>query len=149
MADEKLTKNFFLSELLASETAARRGIANAPTGADLGNIRNFLAPGLQAVRDLLGVPMVVSSGYRGPALNKAIGGSSSSQHMVGLAADFTAPGFGTPLKICRAIMASGLVFDQMIMEGTWVHISFSAKPRRQVLTAHFGPGGTTYSQGLS
>lgn len=149
MTDEKLSRNFFLSELLASSVAVRLGIPNTPTASDLGNIRNFLAPGLQSVRDLLDVPMVVSSGYRGQALNAAVGGSKTSQHMVGLAADFTAPGFGTPLQVCRAIVAAGLAFDQIIMEGAWVHISFSAKPRRQVLTARFGPGGATYSHGLS
>lgn len=149
MIDQKLSASFYLSELVVSDTAARYSIDNTPHPASLSNMRTLLAPGLQKVRDLLGVPVIVSSGYRGPALNKAIRGSATSQHMVGMAADFSAPGFGTPLAVCKAIVASSIQFDQLIHEGTWVHISFSSKPRREVLTAHFGPKGTTYTKGLS
>lgn len=71
-----------------------------------------------------------------------------NQHMCGMAADFTAPFFGTPLQVARAIVASKITFDQLIQEGTWVHISFSAKPRRSVLTAKFTNGVASYSPGL-
>lgn len=149
MNDERLTKNFNLSEFVVSQTAARKGLKNEPGAADLANIRNFLAPGLQKVRDLVGSPIVITSAYRSPMVNAAIGGSRTSQHMVGLAADFTAPQFGTPLDICRAIVKSGIDFDQLIMEGgQWVHVSFNAKPRKSVLTAHFEHGGVRYTQGL-
>lgn len=148
MNDERLTPSFHLSELLASDTAERKRLDNRPDAAALGNIRNHLAPGLQQIRDLLGQPMIIASGYRSPAVNKAVGGSRSSQHMQGLAADFIAPKFGTPLQVCRAIVASKVQFDQLIYEGTWVHVSFAAKPRRSVLTAKFGPGGAVYSEGL-
>lgn len=148
MNDERLTKNFNLSEFVVSQTAARKGLKNEPGAADLANIRNFLAPGLQKVRDLLGSPIVITSAYRSPIVNAAIGGSRTSQHMVGLAADFTAPQFGTPLDICRAIVKSGIDFDQLIFEGSWTHISFNAKPRKSVLTAHFDHGGVRYTPGL-
>lgn len=148
MTDEKLSANFHLSELLASQEAARRGITNVPGIADLANIRTFLGPGMQSVRDLLKVPISISSGFRCAALNRAVGGSPTSQHMVGLAADFIAPDFGSPLQIARAIVASKLSFDQLIMEGTWCHISFTATPRRQVLTAKFVNGKPQYSPGL-
>jgi hypothetical protein len=121
---------------------------NTPDAAVLGAIRNFLAPGMQEVRDLIGAPIHISSGYRSPMVNAAVGGSRSSQHTQGLACDFTAPFFGTPLQICRAIVASKLTFDQLIQEGGWVHISFSAKPRRSVLTAVFKGGAVSYKPGL-
>lgn len=148
MNDERLTADFHLSEFLHSDKAVRLGLDNTPDAAVLGAIRNFLAPGMQQVRDLIGAPINISSGYRAPQVNAAVGGSRSSQHMQGLAADFTSPFFGTPLQIARAIVASRITFDQLIQEGTWVHISFSAKPRRSVLTAKFTNGVASYSHGL-
>lgn len=148
MNDERLTADFHLSEFLHSEKAVRLGLDNTPDAAVLGAIRNFLAPGMQQVRDLIGAPITISSGYRAPQVNAAVGGSRSSQHMQGLAADFTAPFFGTPLQIARAIVASHIKFDQLIQEGSWVHISFSANPRRDVLTAKFTNGVASYSHGL-
>lgn len=149
MTDEKLTADFRLSEFLRSQTAQRKGLENTPNADALGAIRNFLAPGMQEVRDLLDAPIHISSGYRSPMVNAAVGGSRSSQHTSGLACDFTAPAFGSPLEICRAIVKSPIKFDQVIYEGTWVHISFSAKPRRSVLTASFKGGSVSYSQGLA
>lgn len=148
MIDERIVPSFHLSEFLQSETAARKGLDNTPMTADLANIRNFLAPGMQAVRELLGRPVTITSGYRAPAVNQAVGGARNSQHMVGLAADFICPGFGAPLQIARALVASHITFDQVIQEGSWVHISFSAKPRRVVLTASFTPTGVVYRDGL-
>ena len=72
-----------------------------------------------------------------------------SAHIDGYAADFVCPSFGTPADIARAIVASGLVFDQCIQEGTWVHISFDPRARQQALTATFGAGGARYSEGVS
>lgn len=152
MIDERLQQNFRLIELVRSQTATRLGIDNTPTPEALANIRNTLAPGLQRVRNCLGAPMFISSGYRGPALNQAVRGSRNSQHSHGLAADFVADSFGTPKTVVRYLMQrSGEIrFDQLIWEGTWVHISFVAdRPRSQVLTAHFAGGGVTYSQGLA
>jgi hypothetical protein len=148
MNDERIVPSFYLSEFLHSDTAVRRGLDNTPDALSLANIRNFLAPGMQSVRELLGRPVVISSGFRSPAVNRAVGGSRTSQHMVGLAADFICPGFGTPLQVARALVASSIKFDQLIQEGTWVHVSFNAHPRRSVLTAVFTPNGTTYRDGL-
>lgn len=148
MNDERLTADFHLSEFLRSDKAVRLGLDNIPDALAMASIRNFLAPGMQQVRDLIGAPINISSGYRAPQVNAAVGGSRSSQHMQGLAADFTSPFFGTPLQIARAIVASHIKFDQIIQEGSWVHISFSAKPRRSVLTAKFTNGVASYLHGL-
>lgn len=146
---EKLSKSFVLAEFLDSHTGIRMGIDNNPDAVVIAGIRSFLAPGMQKVRDLLGHPVVISSGYRCPALNRAVGGSRNSDHMRGLAADFTCPGYGRPLDVARAIAASWIEFDQLIQEGgQWVHLSFSAKPRKQVLTAKFSNGGVNYAVGL-
>lgn len=149
--DERLTDNFFLSEFLASDTAARLGIDNTPPAQVMATIRNVLAPGMQAVRDLLGVPILISSGYRSPELNRAIRGAQNSQHSTGHACDFRAPGFGTPRAVCDLLVRhiERLKFDQLIHEGGWAHISFAPRPRNQVLTAHFTPQGVSYTQGLS
>lgn len=148
---DKLTDHFTLGELTASEIAARRDIDNTPTAAIVKNLERT-AQTLERVRVLLGSkPILVSSGYRSPALNTVVGGAKTSAHMQGLAADFTCPGFGSPLAICERLAASGLDFDQLIQEGTWVHIGLAVegqKPRRQILTAKFGEGGTTYRGGL-
>jgi len=105
--------------------------------------------GMEGVRTLLGAPIIISSGYRSPEVNKAVGGAKNSQHTKGEAVDFICPGYGSPLKICKAIAASGIKFDQLIQEGTWVHISFSDANRREVLTADFSKGKATYTKGLA
>jgi hypothetical protein len=150
----KLTEHFSLEEFYESDTALRLGIDNKPDAEVQSNL-TVLSFGLERVRSILGSPMHISSGYRCPQLNKAIGGSSSSQHMQGLAADFTAPEFGSPLAICNEIVAHReyILYDQVINEGRWVHISFQAdprfKPRGEVLTAHFSANGVRYSKGLA
>ncbi|WP_423379547.1 D-Ala-D-Ala carboxypeptidase family metallohydrolase [Burkholderia sp. LMG 32019] len=146
-----LTAHFTLEELTASDAARRRGIDNTPSAAVTANLRRT-AETLERVRDVLGGrPVIITSGYRAAALNHAVGGVPSSAHLSGLAADFVCPKFGMPLDICRAIAASTIEFDQLIQEGTWVHIGLApigTKPRRQVLTATFGATSTTYSEGL-
>lgn len=150
MTDERVTPSFWLSEFFKSDTAARKRIDNTPKAIHLANIKNVLAPGMQRVRELLGAPVHISSGFRSDALNAAIGGSLRSQHSLGLAADFTAPSFGDPLTVCRKLLEhrQEIDFDQLIYEGTWTHISFSPKPRGMVLRATFTHLGTVYSQGL-
>lgn len=103
------------------------------------------AQGLEGVRLRLGVPVVISSGYRCPALNKVVGGQPNSQHLVGEAADFIAPAFGSPSTIVSALVdCRDVDFDQLIEErgaGTaWVHVSFvtGRAPRRQVLLIDAG-----------
>lgn len=142
-----LTRNFTLEELTESETATRKGLDNTPSPEVLGRLQ-FLASGLQEVRDYLSSPMFITSGYRSPKVNSAVGGSSKSQHIKGEAADFKCPGYGDPKKVCQAIIESGIEFDQLINEGHWVHISFTEEPRLSVLTAHFKDGKVTYTNGL-
>jgi len=152
MIDEHLQQSFLLSEFLRSETGIRRGLDNTPRPAELNNLRHILAPGMQRVRNCLGGPVLVLSGYRSLEVNTAVGGSRTSQHTQGLACDFVAPQFGTPKSVSRYLMErSGEIrFDQLIHEGGWVHISFVASaPRNQVLTAHFRGGGVNYTPGLA
>ena len=142
-----LTPHFSLAELTFSATAQRRQIDNSPPPSVLRNL-NQLAVGLEDVRAALdGLPIRINSGYRCPALNRAVGGARLSAHMSGHAADFVCPDFGSPLEIVRALAKSDIAFDKLIQEGTWVHISFAPAGRRQLLTAHFGAGGTTYTVG--
>lgn len=145
-----LTAHFTLKELTDSDDALRHGIDNSAPD-DIVDKLYDTAAGMERVRTVLDVPIHVSSGYRCPKLNAAIRGSKTSQHMKGEAVDFKAPDFGSPLDICHAILAAGsfVDFDQLICEGgRWVHVSFSEKPRGDVLTAHFSNGNVTYTRGL-
>ena len=144
----KLSEHFTLEELTFSSTAQRKQIDNEPPAEVLENMKR-LAAGLEEVRAALGnKPMRINSGYRSPKLNRAVGGARLSAHMAGYAADFVCPDFGSPLKIVKALAATGIQFDKLIQEGTWVHISFAPEARRQLLTAHFGPNGTSYTEGV-
>ncbi|MGA0569628.1 D-Ala-D-Ala carboxypeptidase family metallohydrolase [Variovorax sp. VNK109] len=150
--DILLSPHFHLSELTFSEKAARLGIRNEPNGAQLENLRR-LAQVLEVVRsNLVGNPILVSSGFRNPQTNAAVGGARFSAHLDGRAADFICPGFGSPKAICQQLVTNGVVFDQLIYEGTWVHIGIPVlgeRPRQQVLTAIFERGKeTTYLKGI-
>ena len=130
-----LTDHFTLEEITFSQTAARLGLDNTPSEAVIAALTRT-AHGLEMVRVLLQAPILVSSGYRSRLVNRAVGGAANSQHILGEAADFTAPGFGPPEMIVRAIMRSTrpIPYDQLIVEfGRWVHISFAREPRRQAL----------------
>lgn len=144
-----LSEHFTLEEMLASAQGDRKGISNVPTQDVIQHLR-ITAEGLEKVRITLGSsPIHILSGYRCPELNRAVGGASGSAHMFGWAADFLCPTFGTPLEICKALVSSDLEFDQIIYEGTWVHVSFDPKMRKDVLTARFHKDGpTTYTKGL-
>ena len=147
MLDEKLSQHFTLREFLRSETAARLGIDNLP-GSEMIHTLERTAVNLERVRQLLGVPLQISSGYRCLELNRAIGSKDTSAHVEGRAADFEAPEFGPPIDICRAIYASDIKYDQLIYEHSWVHIAWERvgeTPRRSVLTLM--PGGT-YAAGI-
>lgn len=131
----KLTTHFVLEEFLISQEATRRGIDNTPPPDVLDNLR-MLAATLEIVREVLGHPIVISSGYRCPELNRLVGGSSISAHLEGLAADFTCPGYGTPLQVARTVAAIyRLKYDQVIHEyRSWVHLSVDPRARMQRLT---------------
>src|SRR5262245_15071723 len=103
MPTTMLTPHFTLEEFIVSQTAARLGLPNMPTGQERTNIQRT-AEIMEKVRTILGDrPLLISSGYRSPQVNKAVGGSSTSAHMSGLAVDFTVPGFGTPIEICHKL----------------------------------------------
>ena len=132
-----MTEHFTLVELIRSDYAARHGIDNFPSPDIEANLE-ILAMGLERVRKVLGKPMQISSGYRSPKVNAAQGGSKSSYHMRGLAADFHVSGMTTG-DICRAIVAhkDEIQYDKVISEfansgGGWCHIQFpdvDAAPR--------------------
>ncbi len=142
----QLTEHFSLLELTFSSTAERLGIDNTPPDDVIEHLK-VTAAGLEKVRAVLGFPLHIDSGYRCDVLNAAVHGSKTSAHLDGYAADFICPAFGTPLEIVRVIVGSGIQFDQCIQEGTWVHISFDPRMRKEVLTAHFQNGQATYTQG--
>jgi zinc D-Ala-D-Ala carboxypeptidase len=124
----KLSAHFTLAELTASNTAQRLRIDNTPTPEALRNLQ-ATAEMLERIRSTLGAPIIVTSGYRGPALNRAVGGVTSSDHMTGQAADIVAPGYGTPFEVARLLapLVSKLGIGQLILEGIkgkrWVHVS--------------------------
>tara|TARA_R110000824_G_scaffold152808_1_gene324139 strand:- start:33 stop:488 length:456 start_codon:yes stop_codon:yes gene_type:complete len=136
----RLSKNFVLSEITHSNTAKRLGISNEPTKEHLQNMQHLITVLLQPLRDALG-PIRISSGYRNPSLNRAIGGSSKSQHCKGEALDLQ---FWKEGKMCNKevydwVLKSGLEFDQMINEFdfSWIHISLKNKGnRKQILEAY-------------
>lgn len=141
----KISKYFTVEEFVASQTATRKGIDNTPTQEILDTIKKTAAK-LDVVRELLGHPVLISSGFRCPQLNKAIGGAKSSSHMTGYAVDFTCPGFGTPQQAFDAIRKSPIRFDQCIAEGTWCHISFDPRTRCECLNAKFVGGKAIYTE---
>lgn len=140
----QLSPNFSLEEFTVSQTASRLSIDNTPPPAVLERLKTT-ASRMELVRAFLGKPILVSSGYRSPPLNKAVHGAANSAHVQGWAVDFICPGYGTPLVVCRALARSGQEFDQVIEEGTWVHISFDPQMRGEVLTMRDG----VYRKGLT
>jgi zinc D-Ala-D-Ala carboxypeptidase len=126
-----LTKNFTLAELVYSDTAKARGIDNSLPSYLMRNAQT-LAERLQAIRDTLGVSITISSGYRCPELNKAVGGTKSSQHQLSLAADIHAKGY-TAQELFKFIYDGNFSFDQLILEKVggkeWVHISVQPQER--------------------
>lgn len=156
----RVSKNFFLSELLRSDTAIRKNISNIPEPQHLINLVRAVQQLWQPIRDELGVPMLISSGYRGELLNNIIGGSDSSAHSIGSAIDFTAPAAGSSrviaVKILRFLRTKKIPFDQVILEfpdspSSWVHIGHKNRAneqRGQSLVALKVNGRTEYKSGI-
>lgn len=136
MAIEQVGKYFSIAELTFSDTATRKGIMNRPGPAARANLGRLCAEVLDPVRQLLGCPMHVNSGYRSPALNDAVGGKPNSAHKDGRACDFRPIGMSLRAAF-DLIRNSEIPYDQIIIEyKTWIHIAIAPageKPRRQVL----------------
>ena len=142
----RLTRNFTYEELCNSNVAERMGINNSPRTKEeekrvIENLKALCMEVLQPLRDFLGKPVVISSGYRCPELNKAVGGVRNSQHMKGEAADIHVENTEHLLKIMHFIMDE-TDFDQVIWErnraGTqWVHVSYKREGvnRHQVVSS--------------
>ena len=132
-----LTEHFTLEELTASETAERNGWDNIANEQEVANLKR-LAGLLEQVKEVLaGKPIMISSGLRTKKVNDAVGSKDSSQHRIGCAADFKVPGM-TPDQVVKAIVASGIGYDQVIREfDRWTHISIpnsiNFSPRGQAL----------------
>lgn len=135
-----LTAHFTLAEFVASEVAARSGIKNDPP-AHILPILAATARKMEEVRLALGNhPIIITSGYRSPELNAAVGSKPTSAHTRGYAVDFICPKAGSPREIVAKLLKSHVAFDQIIEEfpngpgGGWVHISFDPQMRRMALT---------------
>lgn len=133
----KKIKYFSLGEFVNSPTAKRLGIDNLPTFEIVDNL-NRLADYLDVIREKLGKPIIINSGYRSVMLNKAVGGVANSQHLKGLAADVVCADMDSLEKVLRETGG----FDQLIKEhrkgskSFWFHISVctsNGKPRQQVI----------------
>jgi zinc D-Ala-D-Ala carboxypeptidase len=145
-----LSPNFSLDELILSNEAVRRGIDNTPAPDIVANLRR-LAAQMEVVRKHLGgLPMMISSGYRCPALNAAVGGAANSDHVKGLAVDFIVPRFGSVLDTAVAVSKSDVDFDQIIYEfGRWVHLAVAPAGRDAKGELLSIMKGTGYYPGLS
>ena len=149
----KLSKNLTLKEVTKSNTANRLGIDNTPEDFDIKNLRAIAEEVFQPLRDHFGVPLFVSSGFRSKKLNKAIGGSKYSQHMVGEALDIDADVYGSVTnRELFMFIKENLIFDQLIWEfgdddtPNWVHVSYKDKGqnRKQVKRAYRDSKGVYY-----
>jgi hypothetical protein len=141
----KLSKNFSLNEFISSETALRRGIDNTPSAEVLANLKALCENIMQPLRDWYGKPINITSGYRSPALNRAIKGAANSDHMRGQAVDFTLPKEDYP-KVFEWLR-NNVQFTQIIDEFgfSWIHISYDAKNlKKQALKAVKQNGKTLY-----
>lgn len=133
-----LSPHFSQQEFEKSERAERLCINNTiPQNLMLNASKTALL--MEQIRKLLGdKPITINSVYRSPAINKAVGGAKTSEHLQALACDFICPQFGTPYEIAKAIEASNIEYGQLIYEGSWVHISVQGKHKLKKLTMKKG-----------
>jgi len=145
-----ITPHFSLAEMTTTNT----GLPNVAPSDVMPSLKALCVNVLEPIRAHFGKPVHVNSGYRSPAVNRAVGSSSTSQHGMGQAADIEIPGLSN-LDLARWI-ADNLKFDQLILEAHrkgdpssgWVHVSYGPRMRSQVLTMTMGSHGAVYSGGL-
>lgn len=153
----KLTENFTLEEMLTSQEATRSNIKEqfTPPAIIKDNLKRLCVELLQPIRSRLGPSIRISSGYRCEKLNTAIGGSKTSDHINGNAADcnYILNGKESNLKLALAVMESGIDFKQMILEGgtmanpKWIHLAYEpGKNRKEILYASFATGKAVYTK---
>ena len=133
---EYLSPHFTLQEMTVSQTAIRKGIDNTPPPGVIDNLTHFCKYILEPIRAMVGYSIYISSGYRSPELNEAIGGSDDSQHCLGQAADIHVNTLSTE-ELYDLIKYSKVPYDQLICEfpeeGGWVHVSYSSTDRKSVV----------------
>lgn len=132
----KLSDHFTLNEFTYSDTARAQGIDNSvPSDVVLMNLKALCRNVLEPLRLRYGKPIRISSGYRCPKLNNAVGGVASSQHVLGQAADLYVGSREENARLFELIRTMRLPFDQLIDEYgmAWVHVSYSPRNRRQVI----------------
>ena len=135
----KLSAHFTLAEMVVSQTASRKGIDNTPGPNEIAALKQLCEKVLEPVRVHFDRPVIVTSGFRSITLNKKIGGSATSQHCEGKAADFTVPGVSN-YELCKW-MERNLDYDQLIYEygeSGWVHVSYEVPFRNMELTKRRG-----------
>lgn len=131
----QLTEHFTLSEFVRSETAAHKHIDNTPPPEVVENLRALCRHVLEPARMAFGAPIFVTSGYRCPALNKAVGGKPTSQHQYGEAADLQVQGVRNLKRLYKVIKDHG-IFDQLLYEtnqagAKWIHVSYTSYGNRR------------------
>lgn len=151
----QLTENFSLAEMIKSETALRYDMDNTPGDAEIANLQALCENILQPVRTAYGRGVKVNSGFRHPEVNAKVGGSKTSDHCRGMAADIEIPGI--PNHDLAKYISENFQFTQIILEfytpgipdSGWVHVSYDANNlKRQTLTAMKENGKTVYKPGL-
>lgn len=151
-----LSKNFSLKELTVSDTATRNNLDNTPNDECIANLKLLVENILQPVRDYYGKPVKVNSAYRSPEVNVLVGGSKTSDHCKGQAADIEIAGVDT--SDLAMYIADNYKFTQVILEfyingvsdSGWVHVSYDPKNlKREILTAKKVNGKTVYLKGFA
>lgn len=160
MTEQNYPPNFSRAEMLVSSTASRHGVSNEPATAEIEANIASTAWKLQGIREALAkhygrtYPIRIFSVYRSLAVNNLVGGSKSSAHMRGMAADIIVPGLRNR-ELAAFLKANVVGYDQIILEfpdspsGGWVHIGWATRPRGQLLTASKQGGVTVYKTGLA
>ena len=156
-----ISKNFTFEELFRSETAVALGINNTPNATVAKRLEDLVVNVLQPLRDLWGAPIIISSGYRCNALNAAVGGSPSSQHMLGEAVDIRTKSDtrDSNMALLKCFLRSGIEFDELISEDVnskyqpnWIHVSYTtrrANRKKKLTMKRDSRGRAVYYKGIN